>query len=163
MQITERQINNFWKKVTKTDSCWQWSASKTSNGYGRFNLNGKWFLAHRVSLMLTGNLNVAKSNVGAGGDIVLHKCDVTECVNPEHLIVSTQKENMKDARLKGRKWSGETAGENNPRATIKEHDARDIKNLLSCGRYSVSELAKKFHCSQNVVKNIKRGLTWTKV
>lgn len=114
MQISERQIINFWKKVKKTDSCWLWTASKTKAGYGRFNICGKSFLAHRVSLMLTGSLPLKRNNIGAGGVNVLHRCDNPTCVNPKHLRLGTQRENVADAIIKERHYFPNWVGKNNP-------------------------------------------------
>ena len=71
--------------------CWLWHGAYVTMGYG-------WFqneMAHRASYMMHVG-PIPKSLY------VLHKCDVKECVNPEHLFVGTQKENLVDASRKGR-------------------------------------------------------------
>ena len=81
--------------LVSTDSetgCLVWGRTIFENGYGRY----KEKRAHRVSWELnhgkiTGNL------------LVLHKCDVRACVNPEHLFLGTQLDNMRDMIDKGRK------------------------------------------------------------
>lgn len=125
-------------------------------------MNGQWFLAHRVSLMLNGLLPVEKKKtVGAKGQIVLHTCDNTKCVNPAHLILSTQKVNMQDAKRKGRKWAGEISGERNGMAKLNNEQVKTIKNLLKNTKQSV--LAKQFRVSKYIVSNISRNKTWTHV
>lgn len=71
--------------------CWFWIATVNNKGYGQ--LNGKY--AHRVSYELS-NGPIPQ------GMFVLHSCDVPCCVNPAHLRVGTQKDNMKDAAKRDR-------------------------------------------------------------
>ncbi len=76
--------------------CWLWLGATTNFGHGHFRLPGRiQELAHRVSWML---------NVGdiPKGMFVLHKCDVPSCVNPDHLFIGTQADNISDMTRKGR-------------------------------------------------------------
>ena len=94
---TEKNIKNFWKHVDKTASgCWNWTAFKDRDGYGRFWPNSsKAFGAHRFSLLIAGfDLTT--------GPLVMHHCDNPSCVNPKHLKITTQSENMQDCANKGR-------------------------------------------------------------
>lgn len=76
----------FWAKVQKTDSCWLWVAGKDRRGYGRFAINRKPKLAHRVSYeFMTGKI--------PEGLVIDHLCRETSCVNPAHLEPVTVKEN----------------------------------------------------------------------
>jgi hypothetical protein len=97
--LTEKQLNGYWKRVIKTDSCWLWDKPTHDQGYGLFTAkpNGRNLLAHRVSYALT---------YGEPGDFeVCHTCDVTSCVNPDHLFIGTQADNIHDMLQKGRgRW-----------------------------------------------------------
>lgn len=85
----------FFDKVNKTDSCWLWTGSLTSRGYGSIGVDGKNVSAHRLSYMLfNGDI--------PDGFVVCHSCDVPACVNPEHLWVGTASDNMKDMVAKNR-------------------------------------------------------------
>lgn len=95
----------FWSKVNQTPTatgCWLWTAA-TIRGYGQIAdyVNGKKrpVYAHRVSWELScGEI--------PDGLSVLHRCDVPLCVNPAHLFLGTQADNLADARTKGRLVDG---------------------------------------------------------
>ena len=90
--MKERFIN----KVHKTDYCWIWNgAIRGNSGYGSFNVNGKIESSHRISYKLF-------KGVIPMGICVLHRCDNRLCVNPDHLFLGTQGDNMKDMFNKGR-------------------------------------------------------------
>ncbi len=160
MQLTKKQLNNFWAKVKKTNDCWNWTAY-TANGYGKVNLNGNSYLTHKVSLIIDGRLSEAyKKEKGAKGVVVMHTCDNRKCVNPKHLLVATQKENMEDAKVKGRKWYGENAGELNPNCTISKNKALAIKKSIKVNGNKLVYIAKSFHVGKNIVANIAYGKSW---
>jgi hypothetical protein len=87
-------IDRFNAKVNKTDTCWEWTASK-ANGYGMFSFNGKYIQAHRFSYQHS-NGELIK------GLVIMHTCDNRSCVNPSHLVQGTYKENTMDMVIKGR-------------------------------------------------------------
>lgn len=77
--------------------CLIWTASCKRLGYGQFKLNGKMEPAHRISYKLFRG-KIGKLNV-------LHKCDVRCCVEPSHLFLGTQIDNIADMDAKGRRKS----------------------------------------------------------
>lgn len=90
----------FLEKVNKTDSgCWIWTGAKSSRGYGYF----QNIRAHRFSY------EYHREKIPSG-KIVMHKCDVPLCVNPEHLIVGTYADNSHDRDSKGRTATGRRSG-----------------------------------------------------
>ena len=133
MQLTKTQIQNFWTKVKKTNSCWLWQAN-TVNGYGRVNLNNKVYLAHRVSAFLSGKISkLSKDSIGARGIIIMHTCDNRICVNPAHLIATTQKENVLDAKRKGRRI--DVSGENNPNSKLNWDAVKSIRDGMTVSNF----------------------------
>ena len=90
----------FFQKVNKTDSCWLWTGSLNSRGYGCLAVNRKTVSAHRYSYA------IHKGEIPEGL-IICHSCDVPACVNPDHLWAGTFADNMKDMVDKDR--HGETS------------------------------------------------------
>lgn len=85
----------FYASVEQTPSCWHWRGGKYRNGYGKISARGACRLAHRVSYEL-------HRGVIPQGLQVLHACDNRRCVNPAHLFLGTQSDNLRDCVAKGR-------------------------------------------------------------
>lgn len=100
--FTRNTVKNFWSKVEKTDKCWFWRGASDGkpNGYGKLTIRHVAHTAHRVSWVIH-NGDIPKGE-GYHGVCVLHKCDNRNCINPEHLFLGSQQENMRDAWDKGR-------------------------------------------------------------
>lgn len=79
----------FWRKVTKTPTCWIWNASRCSSGYGTFFTLGKTYASHRFSFEL------ANGTIPDGVEID-HTCHNPACVNPGHLRLATHKQNCEN-------------------------------------------------------------------
>ncbi|SMX79485.1 HNH endonuclease [Brevibacterium casei CIP 102111] len=92
--------DRFWEKVEKTGSCWNWTGAKRA-GYGKFSPSaGKQVTAHRYALKLHG------SPAPEGMDVD-HICGNRACVNPDHLRITTRKQNLEHVnRLRKDNTSG---------------------------------------------------------
>lgn len=121
----------FWSKTTKTDSCWLWTGLILNNGYGQITEGSRKWSTHRYSYVL---------HFGSipEGHSVLHKCDVRNCVNPEHLFSGTQLANMHDMISKGRSKSGQASKTHCPRA----HEYSEINTVWRYGRRWCRECAR---------------------
>lgn len=89
------EYRRFLDKIDVTPTCWLWIGANGVFGYGQFRHEGRKQQAHRVSYQLF---------IGPipPGLLVLHKCDVPACVNPHHLFVGTDADNVHDMMKKGR-------------------------------------------------------------
>ena len=112
MNITNKQVNRFLDKVKKTSRCWFWKGATIKNGYGRVTLGKKQYLAHRIAFSIFKGL-IPDGN-GYHGVCVMHSCDNRLCVNPNHLSLGSQKDNVKDSITKSRHYTPNWSGKNNP-------------------------------------------------
>lgn len=142
-------IIRFLSKVNKTKDCWMWRASTYVNGYGVIFDGKKLVSAHRFSFKHY-NGKIPK------GMCICHKCDNKLCVNPNHLFLGTQRDNMRDMYNKGRNRKIETykSGSEHCNAKLTMKEATLIRKMYSKGNYSSRELASRFSISKPVILNI---------
>jgi hypothetical protein len=94
---SEEVRERFWQKVRKSDGCWLWNGKKAKHRYHVISMGPgkKREGVHRISWMIHyGEIPLRLC--------VLHKCDVPNCVRPDHLFVGTHKDNSMDMVKKGR-------------------------------------------------------------
>jgi hypothetical protein len=150
MFIEER----FWSKVDKKsdDECWEWTASKTKDGYGYFHPHGtETVLAHRQSYeMFVGKI--------PKGMYVCHHCDNPPCVNPNHLFLGNQLDNMRDMLNKGRKTRKQ--GIQHPKAKLTENDVLFIRETRINKTHSQKELATMFNVAVITIDRVSNRRNW---
>lgn len=99
--MRDDELQRFMRLVEQTETCWIWIGALNKR-YGTFatKIGDKWKnrRAHRVSY--------EHFNGDLGDKLVCHKCDNPKCVNPSHLFLGTQKDNLEDASRKGRTYRG---------------------------------------------------------
>jgi hypothetical protein len=134
----------------KTD-CWEWKASTHKSGYGHFWMNNKLHRAHRASYI------IYKGNIPKNL-LILHKCDVKKCVNPEHLFLGTNKDNTNDMFKKGRQRFLKGTEYNGHKLNAKK--VRNIRTLYKNGEYTQRELAKIYNVSQRLILNVIKNRAW---
>lgn len=159
MMFSESDIDRFWSKVNKTDSCWEWSGIKTRFGYGLFQYteNKKKIkrMAHRISWIIT-NGNIEE------GNYICHKCDNPKCVRPDHLFSGTHQDNMDDMIEKGRnnnfnyKLRGVTY-----RTKLSIQNILDIKSMVN--EKQDKEISVMFDVREDVIKRIRDGVTFKNI
>jgi len=140
----------FWSKVSKSDECWLWTGAKNRKGYGVVGTVSGMSLAHRVSFELAGNVIPSPRHV-------LHRCDTPGCVNPNHLFLGTNLDNVRDRDAKGR--GNQVHGVANGRAKVSDAGVKVIR----CSPLSHKELAAIFQIDTTTVKQIKNNETWKHV
>lgn len=94
--MSEKDALRFANKINfaADNDCWEWSSTKNSHGYGVFKYKYKMWLAHRLLFHERG-IKINKK-------VLMHRCDNRACLNPRHITVGTQGENLKDMYSKGR-------------------------------------------------------------
>ena len=151
MYINKNIKEKFWNNVKKTDSCWNWIGANKQYRYGRISINKKSYTTHRISWIL----HYGKIPKGL---FVLHKCDNHLCVNPKHLFVGTQKDNMQDKILKGR--SRNQNGENNNMSKLTGKIVLEIRRLYNDKNIPRKEISKMFNISTSNIDYIVTNKTW---
>lgn len=153
--ICNETLSRFMKWVCPTTTihgeCWTWVGSKNAHGYGRFGINGKNYYAHRIAWQI-------KHGDIPDGMSVCHKCDRTSCVNPNHLFLGSQKDNLNDASTKGRT----SRGSHRPKAKLREGQIKEIILLKSQG-IKQKQIALKFGVGQATISRIVHRTKWKHV
>lgn len=154
--MSSRQAVAFYRQRTQSGDCELFTGSPKSD-YPRFGVGSqvanthRYVKAHRLSWELAVGREIPH------GLQVLHKCDTPRCVNPEHLFLGTNADNMADKAQKGRAYrpSGETA----PLAKLTEAQVLEIFHSDDAG----VTLANRYSVSPNAVSRIKLRHTWRSV
>lgn len=146
--------SKFLKRVEITNNCWIWRGGKRVREYGSFDLDGKTQLAHRVSYQLfIGEIPT--------GMLILHKCDVPSCVNPNHLYIGNQLDNMNDATK--RKRFPPRIGEGNGRAKLTEKDVLVIRSDFKGTPVSARKLGEKYSVTKEAIMAIIKRKSWKNI
>lgn len=150
----EESIALFWKKVDKkeSDDCWEWTGWRHPCGHGQLRINKKAIYSHRFSMELYLGLEIP------GDKKVCHSCDNPSCVNPAHLFIGTQKDNIQDMLGKGRGL----VGSKNGHAKVTEDDVRQIRRLYKSG-WTNGRLAREYKISTATVHGIVMYKSWKHV
>ncbi len=158
--MNPQPANPFWQRVDRSggeNACWPWLGKIDHDGYGRlYAPPEQWAKAHRVAWRLTHGPIPA-------GQVVCHACDNPRCVNPAHLYLGTQKENMQDAVRKGRHDAHRRTGERNPNHRLTAQQVDEIRNQFDAGQYTCRQLAQRHHLSQSAIWRILQQQRWQNI
>ena len=129
--------------------CWETDLCTDQNNYPSFQLNGKR-VASRVIFEMFYNIEPGKS-------LVLHTCDNPKCINPHHLYLGDQLQNMADRK----KRTGYSVGENAKTAILKDQDVHNILNGILNGRFiTISNIAEIYSVNRATIEAILNKKTW---
>lgn len=133
--------------------CREWTRARTAAGYGAVNWNGKVVLAHRLAYTR------AVGPIQAG-KFVCHRCDNPACVEPSHLFVGTQRDNMRDCAAKWR--TNAPKGEACRSAKLTEIAVAEIRQRYAAWnrKCSLRKLASEFGVDHKTIFRIVSGRGW---
>jgi hypothetical protein len=142
----EKLAERFWAKVDKSPhplGCWIWTACRsTVTKYGTFSYKGSNINAHRAAWLLT------NGPIEQAGMDVLHTCDngIGGCVNPAHLYLGTDKDNVRDKLAAWRQ-----------NASVTPEQVRQIRRLLADATLTQKDIADLIGCTAQVVHKVKHN------
>ncbi len=140
-------LKRFWAKVDKTGECWLWTGACHPQGYGLIKTMTGMSRAHRVSFEINNGPIPA-------GLMVRHTCDNPSCVNPNHLVSGTARDNVQDRVTRGR--SADRHGERHPMAKL--NDA--LITLIRKSNLPGKDLAEICDVSQASISLIRNNKHW---
>jgi hypothetical protein len=146
------KLAQFWSQVKRAgmDACWDWQGCAYHNGYGQVYLgkrSGKQIndSAHNVMWRLLHG-DIPK------GLVIRHRCDRPICVNPRHLLIGTQADNIEDARIQGKY--------NKPKPSLQRIKGADrervIREVTTGPRGTTDRLAEEFGVTRQCIRKIVR-------
>lgn len=159
-------VERFWEKVDKNGpipkhmphlgQCWLWTARTNVLGYGNIREgipSKRTLLSHRVSWELH-NESIPE------GLYALHSCDNPTCVNPMHLFLGTDLDNMQDRDAKKRR--SPPRGEKSGTAKLNEDKVIEIRRDYVRGSSTQGQIALscKYGVGQAQISRILRGESW---
>ncbi len=157
MNYTEEDAKRFWNRVTIPDDyineCWICNYSTNQRGYPHFSINGKLIRANKFSYLYYFKYYPDYKN----DECVLHTCDIRRCVNPNHLFLGTNLDNMKDRNNKNRQVKGSEI----ITSKLTDQDVIVILNSIKYGKFkNINEICKVYNVSRNIPEKILKGHIW---
>lgn len=142
----EQAFSHYVGPATAT-GCTEWLGARNRQGYGRIVRGDNQMAAHRVSYELH------KGPI-PDGLLIRHTCDNPPCVNPDHLLIGTVRDNSQDSIERGRHAHGETAGP----TKLNEDQVKEIIQLK--GRMTQREIGELYGISREAVSGIHTRRNW---
>jgi hypothetical protein len=151
----QTHMARFWARAIPepNSGCWLWTGRVDGKGYGMFMIDSSNRRAHRLALSFSG-VDVPHDR------IVCHRCDNPPCVNPEHLYVGTDRDNVNDRESRKRGGGPKRRGEGNGRAKLTQAQVEEIRALFETGLHTKVALGKRFGVSDAQIGYIVRRLQW---
>ncbi|QVN18852.1 helix-turn-helix domain-containing protein [Burkholderia pyrrocinia] len=144
--------------------CQIWMRATVKGGYPLALVRGRMTIVTRFAWALSRRVSLSDID----GLVVRHiVCDTPGCINPFHLAIGTQKDNVGDCKRQGRtrKAGGRcpgNAGERSAHAKLTTADVVEIRSLFAEGcRQRV--LAQRFGVSETQISRVARRVSWAHV
>lgn len=143
MKTIAQRFDEFWIPEPNT-GCHLWMACTNQNGYGVVRVGNRNMLAHREAFRRAGN--------PLSGH-VLHRCDNPGCVNPDHLFVGTQADNVRDMDGKRRRRVAPKFGKQHWNCRI----SPELVVFIRTSSLPPVQIAKMHSITPEQVRNIRAG------
>jgi hypothetical protein len=147
---TPRETVETYSMPVTECGCWIWLGATNLQGYGHARVNGKLAKAHRLSWS-------AFNGAIPEGSLVLHKCDTTACVNPDHLFIGDAIDNSLDMLQKGR--GNKAVGVANGFAKLTPEQVRTARAYT----LTAKKLAEWFSVSESTIERVRSRKYWSHV
>ncbi len=150
---TDRHRQLFDRVSVSNRGCWEFTGYRSKKGYGEIKVDGRMEKTHRQAWVLTfGAIPL--------GLHVLHHCDNPPCINPDHLFLGSNRDNVADRVAKGR--SGAAQGEGVQTAKLTAGAVRTIRRLHGLG-WSNRAITAVVPVNDRSISNVVTGKTWRHV
>ena len=139
--------------------CIHYTGRLTSAGYGRVRYKGRMQLVHRLAYCESNGVTL----LDIKGKVIRHTCDNPKCINPEHLLIGTQADNVQDMMQRQRHVS--VRGADSPNTHLTPTDVITIRKLYKRGsrKFGGCALGRLYNTSDVTIANIVNGKTWSSV
>lgn len=152
MNLSERLALELIRVLPK-DKCIEWSGAKTSDGYPMLTTDGKQVLVTRYVKAITDEIPMPPSSI-----VCRHTCDNPPCINPEHLIWGTMKDNSQDAIQRNRTARGQRL----PQSKLTDVDVVEARALF-LQTDSLLAVTTKYGLGNNAATQMLTGKTYSHV
>jgi len=158
--IDRRQAPGFFERYGDKieygapSGCWLGTGTVTVRGYGQISVGGKNRRAHRAAFE-------AENGPIPAGLMVRHKCDTPPCVNPDHLLVGTNDDNVRDREERGRTpWGRDCRWTKISAETVRTVRETYVPNHPE---FSGAALARRFGVSFQLISAIINRKVWRRL
>jgi hypothetical protein len=160
MMIKERI--EAWSMPEPNSGCWIWLGNIGHHKTGdraRMSVRNKKTFAYRAAYEAYSGKTIPE------GMVICHRCDNPICVNPDHLWVGTQADNLRDMYRKRRHvvvyhiGHSRNNGENNPRARLTVDNVIAIRNSTETS----AELGRRYGVSRLTIRDVRSRRNWKDV
>jgi DNA-binding XRE family transcriptional regulator len=155
MKLDQKAHRRFMESFVSDDpeKCWEWTGTKNNAGYPLFSYKGRMISALKILFEMYHNRSIPK------GWIVTHTCRKVDCMNPEHVYITTRSELTTDLYAKGLLKPASQKGAKNPNAKLTEAQVREIREKKRQG-ITHMELAKEYGVTKTTISMIHNKKLW---
>lgn len=156
VKVTKENILLLGTHIPET-GCVEWARHRNPSGYGECSFESRRVRVHRLSWCFANGVNIRDLTPG---QCILHSCDNPSCINPKHLSLGSQRENVAQMVERGR--AHRHLGKRfNSRLTLEQ--VKEIRRLRADEGLLQSELAKMFSVGRSTISQILNRVTWSDV